>query len=102
MSRWKIIKVLYPQSNGFIDWDKCIDYYVIENQIDLKVFWDSDFYELDIYVKQYKQKLEGLKIAFAFGYASAKKGKMLNIFKKKRSKKEMQQMASDLKKKFNL
>lgn len=96
------IKKLYPTNNGFIDWDKCIEYYVIENQIDLNVFWNSDFYELDIYVKQYKQKLEGIKIAFAFGYASAKKGKMLNIFKKKKSQKEIQKMAVDLKEKFNL
>ena len=97
----RIIRKLYPLNNGFIDWDKCIEYYVIENQIDLKVFWDSDFYELDIYVRQYKQKLEGIKIAFAFGYASAKKGKMLNIFKKKKSVKEMEKMKDDLKKKFN-
>lgn len=97
-----ITKVIYPLNNGFIDWEKCINYYVIENQIDLNKFWESDFYELNIYVKQYKQKLEGLKIAFAFGYASAKKGKMLNIFKKKNSKKEMQQMAIDLKEKFNI
>ena len=44
---------------------------------------------------------EGIKIAFAFGYASAKKGKMLNIFKKKKSVKEMEKMKDDLKKKFN-
>lgn len=98
----RIIRALYPLNNGLIDWDKCIEYYVIENQIDLEKFWNSDFYELDIYVKQYKQKLEGIKIAFAFGYASAKKGKMLNIFKKKKSKSELEQMAQDLKKKFNL
>ena len=98
----KIIKSLYPLNNGFIDWNKCIEYYVIDNQVDLNVFWNSDFYELDIYVKQYRQKLEGIKIAFAFGYASAKKGKMLNIFKKKKSKKEMREMAQDLRKKFNL
>lgn len=97
-----IIKELYPLNNGFIDWDKCIDYYVIENQIDLDTFWNSDFYELDIYVKQYKQKLEGIKIAVAYGYASAKKGKILNIFKKKKTKKEMEKMKEDLKKKFNL
>lgn len=97
----RITRELYPLTNGFIDWDKCIDYYVIENQIDLNVFWDSDFYELEIYVRQYKQKLEGLKLAFAFGYASAKKGKMLNIFKKKKSKQDMEQMKLDLKKKFN-
>ena len=98
----RIIKSLYPLNNGFIDWNKCIEYYVIDNQVDLNVFWNSDFYELDIYVKQYRQKLEGIKIAFAFGYASAKKGKMLNIFKKKKTKKEMQEMAQDLRKKFNL
>ena len=98
----RIIKSLYPLNNGFIDWNKCIEYYVIDNQVDLNVFWNSDFYELDIYVKQYRQKLEGIKIAFAFGYASAKKGKMLNIFKKKKSKKEMREMAQDLRKKFNL
>ena len=97
----KIIKKLYPLKNNFIDWEKCIEYYVIENKIDLKVFWDSDFYELDIYVRQYKQKLEGIKIAFAFGYASAKKGKMLNIFKKKKTVIEMEKMKDDLKKKFN-
>ncbi len=97
-----IIKALYPLSNGFIDWDKCIEYYVIENQINLEIFWDSDFYELDIYARQYKQSLENVKVAFAFGYASAKKGKMLNIFKKKKSKKEMDQMAQDLRRKFNL
>lgn len=97
-----IIKELYPLNNGFIDWDKCIDYYVIENQIDLDTFWNSDFYELDIYVKQYKQKLEGIKMAVVYGYASAKKGKILNIFKKKKSKKEMEKMKEDLKKKFNL
>ena len=98
----RITKNLYPLNNGFIDWNKCIEYYVIDNQVDLNVFWNSDFYELDIYVKQYRQKLEGIKIAFAFGYASAKKGKMLNIFKKKKSKKEMREMAQDLRKKFNL
>ena len=97
----KIIKNLYPLKNNFIDWEKCIEYYVIENQIDLSTFWESDFYELDIYVRQYKQKLEGIKIAFAFGYASAKKGKILNIFKKKKSAKEMEKMKDDLKKKFN-
>ena len=97
----KIIKNLYPLKNNFIDWEKCIEYYVIENQINLSTFWDSDFYELDIYVRQYKQKLEGIKIAFAFGYASAKKGKILNIFKKKKSAKEMEKMKDDLKKKFN-
>ena len=97
----KIIRGLYPLKNNFIDWDKCIEYYVIENQIDLSTFWDSDFYELDIYVRQYKQRLEGVKIAFAFGYASAKKGKMLNIFKKKKTAKEMEKMKNDLKKKFN-
>ena len=96
-----IIRKLYPLNNGFIDWDKCIEFYVIENQIDLEKFWNSDFYELDIYVKQYKQKLEGIKIAFAFGYASAKKGKMLNIFKKKKSKAEMEKMKQDLKNRFN-
>lgn len=83
-----IIKDLYPLNNGFIDWEKCINYYVIENQIDLNKFWESDFYELNIFVKQYKQKLEGLKVAFAFGYASAKKGKMLNIFKQRNLKKK--------------
>lgn len=98
-----IIKISYPLTKeGFLDWDKCIQYYVIDNQIDLEEFWNSDFYKLDIYVKQYKQKLENLKVAFAFGYASAKKGKMLNIFKKKKSKKELDKMAQDLKKKFNL
>ena len=98
-----IIKILYPlNKEGFLDWDKCIEYYVIDNQIDLEVFYNSDFYELDIYVKQYKQSLENLKVAIAFGYASAKKGKLLNIFKKKKSKKEMDKMAQDLKKKFNL
>lgn len=96
-----IIRKLYPLNNGFIDWDKCIEFYVIENQIDLEKFWNSDFYELDIYVKQYKQKLEGIKIAFAFGYASAKKGKMLNIFKKKKTKAEMEKMKQDLRNKFN-
>ena len=98
-----IIRILYPlNKEGFIDWDKCIKYYVIENQIDLKTFWDLDFYELNIYVNQYKQKLEGLKIAFAFGYASAKKGKILNIFTKKNTKEEMQKMAKDLKEQFNI
>ena len=97
----KIIRELYPLKNSFIDWDKCIEYYVIENQIDLSTFWESDFYELDIYVRQYKQKLEGIKLAFAYGYASAKKGKMLNIFKKKKTEKEMEKMKDDLKKKFN-
>lgn len=98
-----IIKISYPLTKeGFLDWDKCIEYYVIDNQIDLEVFYNSDFYELDIYVKQYKQKLEDLKVSVAYGYASAKKGKLLNIFKKKRSKKEMDKMAEDLKKKFNL
>ena len=66
------------------------------------MFWDSDFYELSIYVEQYKEKLEGIKMAVAYGYASAKKGKILNIFKKKKSKKEMEKMKEDLKKKFNL
>ncbi len=98
-----IIKISYPLTKeGFLDWDKCIEYYVIDNQIDLEVFYNSDFYELDIYVKQYKQKLEDLKVSVAYGYASAKKGKLLNIFKKKRSKKEMDKMSEDLKKKFNL
>lgn len=98
-----IIKILYPLTKeGFLDWDKCIQYYVIENQIDLKIFYDSDFYDLDIYVKQYKQKLEDLKLSVAFGYVSAKKGKMLSIFKKRNSKADMEQMAQDLKKKFNL
>ena len=97
----KIIKNLYPLKNSFIDWEKCIEYYVIENQIDLSTFWESDFYELDIYVRQYNLKLEGINIAFAFGYASAKKGKMLNIFKKKKSVKEMEKMKDDLKKIFN-
>ncbi|MBC8630263.1 hypothetical protein H8697_00875 [[Eubacterium] tenue] len=98
-----IIKILYPLTkDGFLDWDKCIQYYVIENQINLEIFYNSDFYDLDIYVKQYKQKLEDLKVSVAYGYASAKKGKLLNIFKKKRSKKEMDKMAEDLKKKFNL
>ncbi len=98
-----IIKILYPLTKeGFLDWDKCIQYYVIENQINLEIFYNSDFYDLDIYVKQYKQKLEDLKVSVAYGYASAKKGKLLNIFKKKRSKKEMDKMAEDLKKKFNL
>lgn len=98
-----ITKILYPLTKDrFLDWDKCIEYYVIDNQIDLEVFYNSDFYELDIYVKQYKQSLENLKVAIAFGYASAKKGKLLNIFKKKKSKKEMDEMAQDLKKKFNL
>lgn len=98
-----IIKTSYPLSKeGFLDWDGCIQYFVIDNQIDLEVFYNSDFYELDIYVKQYKQSLENLKVAFAFGYVSAKKGKLLNIFKKKKSKTEMDKMAQDLKKKFNL
>nr|WP_195365962.1 hypothetical protein [[Eubacterium] tenue] len=98
-----IIKISYPLTKeGFLDWNKCIEYYVIDNQIDLEVFYNSDFYELDIYVKQYKQKLEDLKVSVAYGYASAKKGKLINIFKKKKSKKEMEQMAQDLKKKFNL
>ena len=98
-----IIKILYPLTKeGFLDWDKCIQYYVIENQINLEIFYNSDLYDLDIYVKQYKQKLEDLKVSVAYGYASAKKGKLLNIFKKKRSKKEMDKMAEDLKKKFNL
>ena len=97
----RITRALYPLINGFIDWDKAIKYYVIENQIDLEKFWKSDFYELNIYVEQYKQSLENMKLAFAFGYASAKKGKMLNIFKKKKSKKEMDQMKIDLKNKFN-
>ena len=98
-----IIKILYPLTKeGFLDWDKCIEHYVINNQIDLEVFYNSDFYELDIYVRQYKQKLEDLKLSVTYGYASAKKGKLLNIFKKKKSKQEMDQMAEDLKKKFNL
>ena len=98
-----IIKISYPLTKeGFLDWDKCIEHYVINHQIDLEVFYNSDFYELDIYVRQYKQKLEDLKISVAYGYASAKKGKLINIFKKKKSKKEMEQMARDLKKKFNL
>lgn len=41
-------------------------------------------------------------MAVAYGYASAKKGKILNIFKKKKSRKEMEKMKEDLKKKFNL
>lgn len=98
-----IIKILYPLTKeGFLDWDKCIQYYVIDNQINLETFYNSDFYDLDIYVRQYKQKLEDLKVSIAFGYASAKKGKMLKIFKKKNSKKDMEQMAQDLKDKFNL
>lgn len=98
-----IIKISYPLTKeGFLDWDKCIEHYVINHQIDLEVFYNADFYELDIYVRQYKQKLEDLKVSVAYGYASAKKGKLLNIFKKKRSKKEMDKMAEDLKKKFNL
>ena len=98
-----ITKILYPlNKEGFLDWEKCIEFYVIDNQIDLEVFYNSDFYELDIYVKKYKQSLENLKVAFAFGYVSAKKGKLLNIFKKKKSKTEMDKMAQDLKKKFNL
>ena len=97
----RITRALYPLINGFIDWDKAIKYYVIENQVELGKFWSSDFYELNIYVEQYKQSLENIKLAFAFGYASAKKGKMLNIFKKKKSKKEMDQMKIDLKNKFN-
>ena len=97
-----IIKELYPLNNGYIDWNKCIKYYVIENQVPLDVFWNSDFYELSIYVEQYKEKLEGIKMAVVYGYASAKKGKILNIFKKKKSKKEMEKMKEDLKKKFDL
>lgn len=98
----KIIKELYPRNNGYIDWDECIRYYVIENQVPLDVFWNSDFYELTIYVEQYKEKLEGIKKAVAFGYASAKKGKLINIFKKKKTKQEMEKMKEDLRKKFNL
>ena len=97
----RIIKTLYPTSNGFIDWEKCIEYYVIENQVELSTFWDSDFYELNIYVRQYQQRLEGIKTAFAIGYASSKKVKMLKLFKKKKSVKEMEKMKDDLKKKFN-
>ena len=41
-------------------------------------------------------------MAVIYGYVSAKKSKIINIFKKKKSKKEMEKMKEDLKKKFNL